>query len=172
VTIGQTLSNSGNQSGANTAFALGVTTGSDSNGYKVTSFNLIPGSTVAATTYDAIYPDTTVGCGGSAAHCAGGAAVCGNTTGFTMTASTLFTDTAAAITTSCGTLTANTNYWIMENNSSASTQIRYSTTGCPFFTNGTAFLNFTAGTWGSINPAGNNTNGTVCVSLYLVLQPQ
>lgn len=173
VNLGQTLSNSGNQSGANTAFGIAVVTGSDVNGYKVQSFNVIPGTAVAATTYVAVYPIETSGCGGGLTVCANGAAVCGDTTGFTMTASTMYVDTASSITTSCGILTTGASYALLVNNSSATTDIRYSTTGCPFVGNHAFYYTGeTAGTWGSYNGAAANSNVSSCVSVYLVLQPQ
>lgn len=173
VTLGQTASNSGNLTGAATPYEIIITTGSDPSGYKVNSFNIIPGATVAATTYDAIYNVASSGCGGGLTYC-GSSPVCSNTTGFTMTASTTYTDTSSAITSACGTLAANTNYALMVNNSSATTDLRYSTTAYTGYTAGSAcgYNNEAAGTWPTFNVTSWNGCGTDYFSFYVVLQPQ
>ena len=174
VNCGQTLSNSGNQAAANTMYGTPCTTGTDSNGYTVKSFNTIIGTGVAGTTYVAVYADTTTGCGGGLTHCASNTIICSDSTGFTPVASSTNTDTSTAITTSCGTIAANTNIWLMVNSSSGTTDVRYSTTGCPAFGSAAEFISGeTAGTWPTTNVnTGASSNATACVSLYLVLQPK
>ena len=170
VDCGNTAETATLASNLNRPTGIPCTTGADANGYTVTAFYTYTGA-VAGTVYAAIYPDRTSGCGDGATHCANSTANCGDTAGFTPSATTWNEDTAAAITTSCGTIAANTVIWLMTNYSSATTAVGHKTGACTAPTSSGYFTSVTAGTWPSLNGAGFNLD-TNCYSNYVVLQPQ
>lgn len=148
-------------------------TGSDVNGYKVADlrafFNVGGGNWQGA-----IYTDTTSGCGGSLTHCALNQ-VCADTTGQAVTAGIWNPDTNLTVST-CGTLTANTLYWIGQNDNTAAINPFEVAGGICNTSSGnqaTIFYSVTYGTWGNLNQAGANAgNATNCTDMYVVLTPQ
>lgn len=153
-----------------TVIGSSCVTGSDSNGYKVTGVYVYTGATGSGTVQVAIYGNTTSGCGDALSNCPTGAAKCSDSTGITPTANSWNEDTSSAITTSCPTLSANTTYWITENNNSATYGVGFVPGTCSLAPN--IYFSQTYGTWPTVNPAGVNGGTTNCPSIYMVLQPQ
>src|ERR1039458_3164804 len=148
------------------------TTGSDASGYKVQSLNLTV-HTAGGTVYPAIYSDVAAGCGGGLTHCAQNL-ICGDTVGITATGGDVTnTDTATAVTTSCGTIAANTNIWFGVITSASAVAIDTTQTGCPAFGNGSEYVSGTPGSWANpVSIGAANSGGTHCMSMWAVLQPQ
>jgi len=131
-------------------------TGSDANGYTVASLNVYIG-TSGTTIYAAVYSDTSSGC--TSAPCPN-AVICSGSVAVTNNAFNVITPTG------CGTLAANTSYWVTENVVS-NAQVGYNiSTNCPSQSIGSSALALTAGTWTSGTGAATET---YCSSVYMVL---
>lgn len=157
------------QSGLN-AYAVWTpcTTGSDSNGYSVVNAQIYYG-TAAGTFYLAIYSNTTSACGASQTNCPS-AVVCKDTTGVSASATAWNID--SSFVGGCGTLAANTIYWVGAMQSSATTQLNHVPAGsCPAGFSTSVFLSGqTAGTWPA-SPATSINTSVNCFSIYMVLNP-
>jgi hypothetical protein len=153
-----------------TVLGSSCVTGSDASGYKVTGVYVYTGATGSGTVQVAIYANTASGCGDGLSNCPTGTAICADSTGITPTANNWNEDTASAVTTSCGTLPANTTYWLTENNNSSTYGGGYVPGTCS--TPPSIYFSQTYGTWPTINPAGVNGQSTNCYSIYMVLAPQ
>lgn len=163
VTSGSTLQSSVN----NIAIFTPCTTGSDVNGYSVSAVYTYVG-TAGGNIYTAIYSNTTSLCS-SGSNCPD-VAVCSDSTGVAATASSFNLDTPG----SCGTLSANTTYWVGRNTNNASQQTAYTATSpCPAPLTPSVRSNtrsgVTAGTWGSMS--GGVSASSACYLVYMVLTP-
>lgn len=144
----------------NRKFATPCDTGANAGGYTVSSIQIYTGA-AAGKIYGAIYTD-----GGNNPA----SLVCSDTTGMTPTANQFNTITISG----CGTLSANTQYFVSVDADSATTKYIYNATPCTGVTTGAASsygtATQTAGTWS--NPFGSVAGLGQCWSYYTVLIPQ
>lgn len=151
---------------SNIAIWTPCTTGANGPGYSVASVQIYVGPSAAGNVFSAIYSDTGT-CGGPA-HCPN-SPICSDTTGVPAVANSFVIDTPAG----CGTLAANTTYWVGQNADNALRDYQRQLSTCPAplaFSSNSVFVVLTAGTWtGSIGPS--TADAGACYLAFMVLTP-
>lgn len=140
-----------NDGGGDTTATVGnyCTTGNDPSGYTLTNLNADLRVAALSTLYLALYTDTTSGCTGSVPHCQN-TLICDASLG-----PSIIVGTNSVLPTGCGTLAANTIYWINYQTGDGTDALGVNSTGptdLPW-RSGT-----TAGTWPSPFAADNADN--------------
>jgi len=168
MTCGQTDFSSGSQSNlANYILWTPCKTGANGAGYTLTTLQVYY-STIGTSKqfYTALYTDKTSSCPLSQGHCPN-TPVCDDATGVTLTLiNSLNTDTP----TGCGTLSANTIYWIETVVNDAAPGVGKGTsTACSNAVgfNSSYYVLGTAGTWP--NPATGLSTGATCYTIQALL---
>lgn len=161
-TYGNTVTAGGTNQSSFDGFAIFVpfTTGSNAGGYSVSSVQGYGGA-AAGNVLLAIFTDKATGCN-TGTHCPS-TLVCGDNTGVTALANAFTTDTPAA----CGTLAANTSYWIGQHANNASREYVYqsSPADCPTpvaFTQHSTYAGWGT-TWSNVDIANNGQAGACYV---------
>lgn len=158
---GSTLQSSVN----NTTLYVPFTTGANSAGYTLTHLYAYSGA-AAGKVYTALYTNVASGCS-SGTNCPN-SLVCHEDSGVVVSGTAFTEDTP----TGCGTLAANTTYWIAQNSDNASREVAYqASSNCPAplaFSQASSYdSGSVAGTWA--NPGTGATATTNCYVEYVVL---